>query len=307
MLLVWKLEHTVSPAAWPDRQYHLVLNIIKQVIDKKTFRHLRSKEIECAQAGTELSIAAITDTIALYEIGQELTPQKDIPIQFNVNTMQLADQPDIAKTQFQEIQNDIQALTATVKSLQPKRQRTDGKTDKYPDRQKSYGKRRLSQPLERTPSVKRPLEEDKPKPKQENKTSYDMTKSYNPYNKSNYDRYRSNRYDGYNQRSRYDRYEKSSYNDRYGYRSNSSNRYNRYRSSSRNRDRPGTPRPRSVSFNDYKNKRYPSNYNQRYNKNGKRDSKYTLNLYKCTTCEENHSSDNGCENETRHLNGNRRH
>lgn len=125
MILVWKLEHTVSPAAWPDRQYHLVVNIIKQVIDKKTFRHLRSKELECAQTGTELSISAITDIISLYEVSHELTPPQDIPIKFNVNTMQLTDQPDVAQTQFQEIQNNIQELTAQVKALQPKRQKTD--------------------------------------------------------------------------------------------------------------------------------------------------------------------------------------
>ena len=302
MILVWKLEHTVSPAAWPDRQYHLVVNIIKQVIDKKTFRHLRSKELECAQAGTELSISAITDIIALYEVSQELTPPNDIPIKFNVNTMQLTDQPDVAQTQFQELQNDIQALTATVKSLEPKRQRTE--TGKYPDRQKAFAKRKLSQPITRTPSVKRPYENDTPKT--EAKPAYDKNRSYNNQRTSRYDGY--GRHEGYNkQRTSYGDYEKRSYRDRY--RSRSGNRYSDYRSSSRNRYRSSTPRPRSVSFNDRKtgyNNKY--SYNQR-NKHESGRAKYTLNLYKCSFCKEEHEKGTYCEAHprTQNLNTNRRH
>ena len=298
MILVWKLEHTVSPAAWPDRQYHLVVNIIKQVIDKKTFRHLRSKELECAQAGTELSISAITDIIALYEVSHELTPPQDIPIKFNVNTMQLTDQPDVAQTQFQELQNDIQALTATVKSLQPKRQKTEYTTDKYPERQKAYGKRRINQPMERTPSVKRSYEQE---PSKYNpKPTYDRNKTYESQ--------RPSRYDGYNRKSSYNSYEKKSYNDRY--RQNSSNRYDRYRSSSRNRnrDRSSTPRPRSVSFNERKTGY--SSYNQKNKKPYSNErAKYTFNLYRCKFCKEEHEKGTYCEAHprNRNLNMNRRH
>jgi len=305
MILVWKLEHTVSPAAWPDRQYHLVVNIIKQVIDKKTFRHLRSKELECAQTGTELSISAITDIIALYEVSQELTPPQDIAIKFNVNTMQLTDQPDVAQTQFQELQNDIQALTATVKSLQPKRQKTDHTPDKYPDRQKSFAKRKLSQPITRTPSVKRPHEDSTPK--YEAKPAYDKTRSYDKQRTSRYDSY--GKYQGYNkQRPNYGDYEKRSYRDRY--RSRSANRYDGdYRSSSRNRYRSSTPRPRSVSFSDrktgYKDK---YSYNQR-NRQRNDNAKYTLNLYKCNFCNKEHEKGTFCEAHprTQNLNTNRRH
>ena len=302
MILVWKLEHTVSPAAWPDRQYHLVVNIIKQVIDKKTFRHLRSKELECAQTGTELSISAITDIIALYEVSHELTPPQDIPIKFNVNTMQLTDQPDIAQTQFQELQNDIQALTATVKSLQPKRQKTDSSIftpTKFPEREKSFARRRLLQTPERTASQKRPYEADTQK--SYTKQTYDRNRERASYRKPTYDKYNKykSNYGGYNN------YEKKSYQDRY--RSSSRNRYDRYRSSSRNRDRSSTPRPRSVSFSD-RRKDYgrSDNYGNR-NRSGDHRAKYTLNLYKCKFCQTEHGRNDLCEAHPRNLNTNRRH
>ena len=62
-LLIYKLKDTVSLAAWADRRHTLLSQIIRQVIDRKTFVHLRAEEIKCAQTGTSLTIEAMTNIV----------------------------------------------------------------------------------------------------------------------------------------------------------------------------------------------------------------------------------------------------
>ena len=306
MILIWKLEHTVSPAAWPDRQYHLIVNIIKQVIDTNTFRHVRAKELECAQTETELSISALTDIIALYEVSHGLTPTNDVPIKYNVNTMQLVDQPNVAATQFQELHNDIQSLMSQVKSLQPGKRPRLEKRDTPMDvpREKAIARRRLAIPHQlpqRSTSQKRSYEESQ--------SSTGTQQNYSQNRESRYSQDRARRYPQSRERS----YSAKRYND-----------YSRNRSLSRGRygerTRSTTPYRRQVTFdkqyssnNRYKNnKRYDSRRDYRNNRteqNTHRNGKYVFNCYTCVFCNTEHKPNYICPSNPKYnpLNSNRRH
>lgn len=118
-LLVYKLKNTVSPAAWPEKRHSLIMSMVKQVIDRKTFKHLRAKELECAQAGRQLSLEAATDIIHLYEMTHELVPTRDIPLKFNVNSMSLIDQPDVMQSQIEELRQEFNSKLTQINMLRP--------------------------------------------------------------------------------------------------------------------------------------------------------------------------------------------
>ncbi|MEY2832903.1 MAG: hypothetical protein RLZZ574_2162 [Cyanobacteriota bacterium] len=168
-LAVYPIKATVAEAAWADRKYNLLMQIIKQVIDKKTFSHLRMEELKCAHAGSQLSIDAVINCISLYETTNNLIPTNDIKLSYNVNTMQLANQPDKNQTELEELRNELAQVKTSIKSLAPKRPRYD-KSVPQNDRPKAKGKRRLeqkTQPMQVDPhasnrGVKRQAENEKP-------------------------------------------------------------------------------------------------------------------------------------------------
>jgi len=175
-LAVYTLKDTVTPAAWPDRRYTLLMQIIKQVIDKRTFKHLRMEELKCAHAGTQLTIPSVVGIIGLYESTHNLIPIDDVKLSYNVNTMQLANQPDRQTSEIEELREQVKSLTANVKSLAPKRVKFD-KTIPA-DRPKARGRRRLDtsktqyptqnpQQQYQTRGVKRAAEADKPSQQQQ--------------------------------------------------------------------------------------------------------------------------------------------
>ncbi len=43
-MAVFPIRDTVTKAAWPDRRYHLLRNMLNQMLDRKTLRHLQMKE-----------------------------------------------------------------------------------------------------------------------------------------------------------------------------------------------------------------------------------------------------------------------
>lgn len=153
-LLIYKLKDTVAPAAWHDRRHTLLSQIIKQVIDKKTFRHLRSEELKCAQLGTSLTIEAMTNIIEFYETSYDLIPQAEIKLTYNVNTMRLTNQPDIHQSEMNELKDTVTSLQASIKSLAPKRPRLPEKP--IPShkgmREILRGKRRLNNRMDSGPS-----------------------------------------------------------------------------------------------------------------------------------------------------------
>ena len=142
-LLIYKLKDTVAPAAWPDRRHTLLSQIIKQVIDKKTFKHLRSEELKCAQLGTSLTIEAMTNIIEFYETSHELIPTTEIKLTYNVNTMRLTDQPNVHQTEMDEIKQNLLELQTSIKSLAPKRMKTSLGPSPAVQRQMVRGRRRL--------------------------------------------------------------------------------------------------------------------------------------------------------------------
>ena len=127
-LVVCKLKPTVAPAAWPDRRHTLLSQMIKQVIDRQTFAHLRSEELRCAQAGTTLSIEAITNIIDYYETSHDLIPKNEIKMQYDVHSMRLANQPDINKSEIDCLKDEIMALKTNI--LAPKRRRFSDPAEK---------------------------------------------------------------------------------------------------------------------------------------------------------------------------------
>ena len=93
-LVINKLKSQCAPAAWNDRRYHMLLALIKQVIERDTFRHLYAKELECAQIGTQLDILAVVNIIALHEQTHDLIPKREMRLQYNINSMQVINHKD---------------------------------------------------------------------------------------------------------------------------------------------------------------------------------------------------------------------
>lgn len=173
-LAVFALKDTVAQGAWQDRRYTLLMQIIKQVIDRKTFNHLRMEELKCAHTGTQLTIDAVIQIVSLYETTNNLIPANDVKLSYNVNSMQLANQPDKHSTELDDVKNQIQKLTSSVKSLTPKKPRYETRqaTAQAGGRDIVKAKRRLDRPQNPQPmqvdpqrGVKRPIENSSnPKP-----------------------------------------------------------------------------------------------------------------------------------------------
>ncbi len=251
-LLIFKLKDTVSPAAWEDRRHTLLSQIIKQVIDRKTFVHLRAEEIKCAQLGQSLTIEAMTNIIEFFESANDLIPKNDLKLTYDVQTMRLTNQPDIHKSELTDLKNEISSLKASIKVLAPKRPRFNETTslahkNKQNNRTPIIAKRCLDsnkmdtsntnivtdkttykgnkRPLEgHTPSQYKP---STPKPTikppyapQTNITPYKQYNNYNGYN-NNYNslqrnkyRYDPQLYSRYNT-TKLDQYDRTHYKKRY--------------------------------------------------------------------------------------------
>jgi len=133
-LIIYKLKETVAPAAWPDRRYNLLTQIIKQVIDAATFRHVRTEELKCAHTGTSLSLKAMAQIIDDYETSHSLVPKTEIKLTYNVNTMRLTNQPKVNQSEMDALRGEIRNLQASIKVLAPKRPRfSEPRVEKPPD------------------------------------------------------------------------------------------------------------------------------------------------------------------------------
>jgi len=295
-LLIFKLKDTVSPAAWEDRRHTLLSQIIKQVIDRKTFVHLRAEEIKCAQLGQSLTIDAMTNIIEFFESANDLIPKNEIKLTYDVQTMRLTNQPDIHKSELTDLKNEISSLKASIKVLAPKRPRFNETTslahkNKQNNRTPAIAKRRLDNKMDTSnnPNINNPINKGiKRPPDNSNQTQYkpSMTttikppyapasqakitpyKPYNTYNNNNY-----NGYNNYNtqQRNKY-KYEPQTY-----------SRYNNVRLD-------------QYDKTHYK-KRYPNNKyrapKKSYSFKGKKHN-VELKFYKCSICPDAHEHGTSC-------------
>jgi len=144
-LIVFKLRHQCTPAAWPDRKYHMVLSLIKQVIAKPTVFHLKAKEAECALAGTQLDMSAIVNIIALHEQTHNLVPKIEMKLQYNINSMQIINHENTHDRELEDLKRELQEIkTLTLK---------EGQRHSNPEREK-YRQRSASREFIKSPSHK---------------------------------------------------------------------------------------------------------------------------------------------------------
>jgi hypothetical protein len=317
-LLIYKLKPTVAPAAWPDRRHTLLSQIIKQVIDKRTFRHLRSEELKCAQIGTSLTIEAMTNIIEFFETSEDLIPKAEIKLTYNVNTMRLIDQPNLHQTEIDELKSHISDIQASIKSMTPaKRPRVEeNRLQKMANRGREIA--RATRRLGNNPNypnankgIKRPADET-PNPSQsqmvtrsQSNPSFRGSKtpqlSYpgnkQPQNRAyasqsqtpTYNRQDSNNTGTYNNYQKYNQYVPQ-YN-----RMGQTNAFNtnRYRSRSQSPGYRQTGRGRYPNNNNRGRGRY-DNKQRSYNFRGKKHE-VALHFYKCKVCAEPHQEGTSCE------------
>ena len=112
-MIMERLKPTCTAEAWPERKYHLLLALLKQLIDKKTFRHLHSKELEHAQIGTKMDMKDVINLVALYETTHDLIPKLATKLHYNINSLQLTNHPDQQLSELQELRLQINALAPT--------------------------------------------------------------------------------------------------------------------------------------------------------------------------------------------------
>lgn len=167
-LLINRMKHQCSPAAWVERRYHMLTALIKQVIHIDTARHLYAEELKCAQAGTQLDIPAIITIIALHEQTHDLIPKHEMRLRINLNSMQVIDhtiQP-------------IKALDLSNKKKEPR----------YPSDRMTRSK---SRELITTPDKNKYRDQSRDR-QRENYKSIPKVKQNTPYNKEGQKpRYRS--------------------------------------------------------------------------------------------------------------------
>ena len=303
-LLIGKLRPTVSPAAWKDRQHLLLSQIIKQVIDKQTFAHLRAEELKCAQTGHTLSIEAMTSIVDFYELSKGLIPKTEIKLQYDVQSMRLSNQPDVQKTELDELKSEISTLKANI--LAPKRRKLGtgasltGRFDKTNQGRKIITPKRKfnkqetitikQEPMDtsdysnshpKSNIKKRPYENNSDKPK------------VIPYPAQKPPRFNNN--DRSRQKSRGQPMKRSQSPAPSQYRAltyyTPRNNYQNYNKGYNNN--------RSRSKSPYRNNNYRGQYrsNSRarksYNFQGKRHD-VALNFYKCTVCPDAHENGTSC-------------
>jgi hypothetical protein len=111
-MIIERLSPTCTSAAWPERKYHLLLSLLKQLIDKKVFKELHIKELEAAQTGIRLDIAEIITFIAVREATHEVVPTTEVALAYNINSLQLMNQPQNPKDEIEELRVRINSLMA---------------------------------------------------------------------------------------------------------------------------------------------------------------------------------------------------
>ena len=286
-LIINRLKNQCAPAAWNERRYHMLLALIKQVIDKETFRHLYAEELKCAQAGTQLDIPAIITIISLHEQTHDLVPKRELRLQYNINSMQVIEH------------DDRQIKTMTV-------------TDKHEKRLGNNKKERSrTKELVRTPNKR-----------SESRERYQPSSQSQHIGKRNdHQRYRSSSTSDvhdYSQRnSQGDRNyrSKSPYDTRRSQSDNRSQSRDRYRSASRERSYKNSA-GRNQDRSRKQKKSYNNNGSNRNNKNTSPDkpsyeksfkhgkNMVTLHFYKCLTCPSMHPTGSNCDknNEITSLN-----
>ena len=302
-LLIYKLRATVAPAAWADRRHTLLSQIIKQVIDKQTFAHLRSEELKCAQMGQHLSIEAITNIVEFYETSNDLIPKTEIKLQYDVQTMKLKNQPDVHKSEIDTLRKELASLKASV--LAPKRRKLDTTADKstMPPSQQPRGrtiikpKRRFGErmdtatdpPVQQPRGQKRPNDsfnankqysyssQPQPQTHSQGQTSQPQQRSRQRFSKSSNQNVRSGSQSQYSAPAQYRPL--TYYNSYNSGKPNYNKRQNNYRSKSPYRGR--SP--------------YRSNSESRrsYNFKGKKHD-VSLNFYKCSICPDAHAEGTSC-------------
>ena len=140
-MIIEKLKPTCTEAAWPDRKYHLLLTLLKQLIDKKTFKHLHSKELEAAQIGTQMEMKEIIMIVALYEATHELIPRNETGLVYNINSLQVMNCPDPTA-------KEIEKLKLQINSLMPKKPRMESRPNPY-QKPSTGGLKRTHQGIQR--------------------------------------------------------------------------------------------------------------------------------------------------------------
>lgn len=119
-MIIERLSPTCTAAAWPERKYHLLVSLLKQLIDKRTFKQLHTKELEAAQIGIQLDLKEIIEEVSLYEAGQDLIPKQETCLAYNINSLQLTNHPE-------QSVDDIQKLQLQINSLLPKRPKVENR------------------------------------------------------------------------------------------------------------------------------------------------------------------------------------
>jgi len=321
-MIIERLKPTCTPAAWPDRKYHLMLSLIKQVVMMKTFKHLHSKEYESVQSGIQLEMKDILNIVSLYELTHELIPKQEIKIQYNISSLQLKNQPDtdhyslginsmvtrkprldkLRKTNsslhFKPKHNPIQTSVSTPPSSMPQRTIVPP-LDRLRKQWQSLPPNRVSSSNIRKASERAPTLKFNPKPNsfQNSQRRPDGTRDYRQSQTymdiSPTVTFDSNRPWTMNKRKYRD--SRSQYPNK---RQNSFNSFSNYRNSrspsrSSYQYRSSTP----TRYNNYR-----SSTPDRYNKSPgkftrtfqKGNNKVTLTFYKCKVCTKSHIEGTPC-------------
>ena len=270
-LVINKLKNQCTPAAWDERRYHMLLALIKQVIDIQTVRHLHVEELKCAQAGTQLNIPAIISIISMHEQTHDLIPKREMKLHYNINSMQVINH-----------ENEKPVKTMTVKENSEKRQT------------RSSTKELISSQTDKSPNRQRSRETDRTREKRQGSKKEGDRQSYRSRSESSshQNSQRNNKGDrNYRANSPYPRRDRSQSYDR---RDRSSRSQSREKSSYNKSEK-------RTSDNGNKN-----NHNSGNGKNDGKQSKYnktfkhgnnlvTLHFYKCLTCPSMHPTGAGCD------------
>jgi len=287
-LLIHKMKPNCSTAAWPERKYHMLLALIKQLIERDTFQHLYAKELECIQAGTQLDIPAVTTIIALYEQTHDTIPKREMRLQYCINSMQIINRDNKSSKPIK---------TMTVKE---KPKRSGMKT-------RSTSKELISSPISsQSQNVARGRSTDRNK--------YDKTRQINDSRSRSASTSYSQNYSQRNSQGERDYKKKpQSYSDNRNRNRPRSQSYDRNKNQSQSMDRQ-----RSQSReNNYRNKySKPNRYNNSNNNNNNPKSnknsndkgkvpyekkfkhgknQVTLHFYKCQACPSMHPTGSNCD------------
>ena len=290
-LLINKLRHTCSSAAWEERRYHMMLALIKQVIAKETSQHLYSEELKCAQMGKQLDMPAIISILTIHEQSNpHLIPKRELKLTYNINSMQLIQH---------ESDKSIKTMTVADKEKghQLSKNRNSNDRNKTPDRKSRIDKSsdrmktNYNKNVERTT---RSSSKDTYQNSQRNSQGDRNYRSTSPYSNRSQsgERYRSN-----NSRERYTP-SRSRERERERYRSKSNesqrsygNDRQNYKQNNKSKDRNNKPRN-----NNGKNDRPPNGQQRKYNKtfeHGK--NQVILHFYKCEACPNMHPTGINCD------------